>query len=488
MLFNSYIFILVFLPITLGVYHMLRVGAADRLAVAWLAAASLVFYGWWSIKALLLLLVLMALNYVVVWMLLQRTEASRAIRRSIVAIAIGGNLAVLGYFKYANFFLENWAALTGSRAGFVEVVLPLGLSFFTFQKIALIVDAYRGRVSHFEPLGYMLFVSFFPQLIAGPIVHHSEVMPQFAQRKLPAAADTAQGLMLFVIGLSKKVLLADTIAAWASPVFDTAGLSHLPSFAEAWTATLAYALQLYFDFSGYSDMAIGLALLFGVRLPLNFNSPYKADNIVEFWRRWHMTLSRFLRDYLYIPLGGNRHGRLRRYANLMLTMMLGGLWHGAAWTFVIWGALHGIYLAINHGWSALRTRLGFAGRSHPLTRGLARVTTFAAVLVAWVFFRAPDLPAAVAILRAMAGQGGSASPALDVASALPWLAALLAVVWFAPNSAEFVGYAFEGNRPSLAVAPLRWTPSWRWATACGLLLGLCFMSMTRVSEFLYFQF
>jgi alginate O-acetyltransferase complex protein AlgI len=233
-------------------------------------------------------------------------------------------------------------------------VLPLGLSFFTFQKIALIVDAYRGRVSNFEPLGYVLFVSFFPQLIAGPIVHHSEVMPQFAKPETVRGSLIAAGLSLFVIGLAKKVLLADNLAQWASPVFDSASAGLRPSSSSAWIAAMAYSLQLYFDFSGYSDMAIGLARLFGIRLPLNFNSPYKAANIIDFWRRWHMTLSRFLRDYLYIPLGGNRRGPCRRYLNLAVTMLLGGLWHGASWTFVIWGGLHALYLGINHAWIAVR--------------------------------------------------------------------------------------------------------------------------------------
>jgi alginate O-acetyltransferase complex protein AlgI len=488
MLFNSYAFILLFLPVTLGGYLVLRAADAHRLAFAWLAAASLAFYGWWSLKALALLVALMGANYIIVSLLLRTADGSPPVRRALVALAIAGNLAVLGYFKYANFFLENWTALTHSQFEFVQVVLPLGLSFFTFQKIALLVDAYRGKVSHLDPLGYMLFVSFFPQLIAGPIVHHSEVMPQFADPDRPIGGQIAQGLMLFSLGLAKKVLLADGIAGWVGPVFDAAGPAHLPTAAEAWIATLAYALQLYFDFSGYSDMAIGLALMFGIRLPLNFNSPYKAKNIIDFWRRWHMTLSRFLRDYLYVPLGGNQRGQLRRQINLMITMVLGGLWHGAAWTFVVWGALHGLYLIVNHAWGAVRVRFNWRCASYPLTRGLAQLTTFAAVLVAWVFFRAPDLDAAWSILQAMAGQAAAATSAFDDMAALPWLAALLAIVWLAPNSAEVVGYTFAGKPLSLSGATAWWSPSWRWATACGLLAALCLMSMTRVSEFLYFQF
>jgi alginate O-acetyltransferase complex protein AlgI len=485
MLFNSYIFILVFLPSTLVAFSGLHHAGRYRLALAALAMASLFFYGWWSIKALGLLLVLMAANYAAVFTLLAKLPDS--FRRTLVAVAIAGNLAVLGYFKYANFFLENWAALRGTDSEYVTVVLPLGLSFFTFQKIALIVDAYRGRVHNFEPLGYVLFVSFFPQLIAGPIVHHSEVMPQFAKPQPIRSPEIAVGFSLFVIGVAKKVLLADNVAQWVSPAFDAAGAGYLPSTIDAWMATAAYTLQLYFDFSGYSDMAIGLALLFGIRLPLNFNSPYKAGNITEFWRRWHMTLSRFLRDYLYIPLGGNRRGSWRRYLNLAITMILGGLWHGAAWTFLVWGALHAIYLSINHAWIAFRKRMHWTEPVHPLSHIAGCAITFTAVLVAWVFFRANDLSAAIRILQAMAGFGASAQATPNM-MALAAITTLLAVVWLMPNSTQIVGHLYElyfsdvPKRANLAVM------RWAWAPICGCVLALCLMSLTRVSEFLYFQF
>ncbi len=487
MLFNSYIFILLFLPVTLIVFHSFIRRNQHGTATVALALASLVFYGWWSVKALCLLLILMAGNYFAVWSLLRPAGRLRKLRPWLLTIGVVGNLAVLGYFKYANFFLESWANLFGSQVGFVEVVLPLGLSFFTFQKIALLVDAYKRRVKQFDPLGYVLFVSFFPQLIAGPIVHHSEVMPQFARLNSVRTIEFGQGLTLFVIGLSKKVLIADTIAQFSNPIFDMAALGALPSFADAWIATLAYALQLYFDFSGYSDMAIGLGLLFGIRLPLNFKSPYKASNIIDFWRRWHMTLSRFLRDYLYIPLGGNRRGQFRRYTNLIITMLLGGLWHGAAWTFVIWGALHGVYLAINHLWLELRLRTGFRGHSNPVTRLVARGVTFVAILVAWVFFRAANLETADRMLCAMMF-GSDTATTMDLSAAVKLIVVLLGIVWFAPNSAEFVAYTFDKEPAAGVRSWLHWTKSPQWAVACGMLFALCLMSLTRVTEFLYFQF
>jgi alginate O-acetyltransferase complex protein AlgI len=480
MLFNSYLFILIFLPATFFAFYVFR-DRSHRLALAALTMASLIFYGWWSIQALALLLALMAANYAAVLALLSKLGLSDSARRGLVATAVAGNLAVLGYFKYANFFLENWAALRGTDVDYISVVLPLGLSFFTFQKIALIVDAYRGRVSNFDPLGYVLFVSFFPQLIAGPIVHHSEVMPQFAKPETVRGSLIAAGLSLFVIGLAKKVLLADNLAQWVGPVFDSTSAGHQPSSSSAWIAATAYSLQLYFDFSGYSDMAIGLARLFGIRLPLNFNSPYKAASIIDFWRRWHMTLSRFLRDYLYIPLGGNRRGSWRRYFNLAVTMLLGGLWHGASWTFVIWGGLHAVYLGINHTWIALRNRMQWTGPAHPSLHVIGCGITFLAVLAAWVFFRATDLSTAVSILQAMVGFSDASGSMADLSTPIVSIAALLLIVWFGPSSSEIVVYVQEHPK-ALGVSTAAWAP------ICGVLLALCLMSLTRVSEFLYFQF
>jgi D-alanyl-lipoteichoic acid acyltransferase DltB (MBOAT superfamily) len=417
-------------------------------------------------------------------------------------LGLAGNLMVLGYFKYANFFVDNLNAVAGLDLYLGQVVLPLGISFFTFQKIAFLVDAYRGRVERLNLLDFSLFVSFFPQLIAGPIVHHSEIIPQLRRHEPVGAPFFALGLAIFTLGLAKKVLLADTAAVYVGPAFDAAAAGTSLDALTAWGAALAYAAQLYFDFSGYSDMAIGAGLLFGLRLPFNFDSPYQATSIIDFWRRWHITLSRFLREYLYIPLGGNRKGPARRFVNLFVTMLLGGLWHGAGWTFVIWGGLHGLYLIANHGWRALRRRLGpGASASTPLTRLLAWAVTFLAVLVAWVFFRAPDLATALSILGSMTGLGGPAeaaasAPALAGAGAREALVvagALLAIAWLAPNTQRLTGYAGPGGelRGVPELAPLPATPGrapLRWAAAVGVLLALSLTSLSRVSEFLYFQF
>ena len=337
-----------------------------------------------------------------------RTRAESAPKRNVISgRGDRGKPHNAWVFQVCNFFLDGWAWASGAEPVFLNIVLPLGISFFTFQKIALITDAYLGKVERLNALDYMLFVMFFPQLIAGPIVHHSEVMPQFAARRCVEMSDVALGLTIFVGGLAKKVLFADGAAQFATPVFDAAAAGTAPTFFQAWLGALAYTVQLYFDFSGYSDMAIGAALLFGIRLPINFASPYKATSIIDFWRRWHMTLSRFLRDYLYVPLGGNRRGPARRYMNLGITMVLGGLWHGAGWTFVLWGAMHAGYLGVNHAWRALARRRAFAHRMTPLGNLAGGGMTFLAVVAAWVVFRAADVPTAGLLLRAMAGFGGA---------------------------------------------------------------------------------
>ena len=359
MLFNSAIFIFAFLPITLVVYWALNALRLDRAAIAWLVVASAVFYGWFSVRYLAMLAVLIVFNYVM-GVLLARDFHSGRRRPAVLAFGIAVNLAVLGYFKYTNFFIDNTNALFGTDFVLRQIILPIGISFFTFQKIAYLVDAYRGETKEYDFLDFSLFVMYFPQLIAGPIVHHEEMIPQFAgstSRRLNAQ-DLAAGLVLFTMGLIKKAVFADTLVGLADPIFGAAQGRHIPSLYDAWSGVFAFTLQIYFDFSGYTDMALGLALMMSIRLPLNFDSPYQAASIIDFWRRWHMTLSRFLRDYLYIPLGGNRRGERRRFVNLMLTMLIGGLWHGAAWTFVAWGGLHGAYLIVNHAWQ----RFGAAAR------------------------------------------------------------------------------------------------------------------------------
>src|SRR3984885_10292558 len=396
MLFNSYSFVFVFLPVVLfGYFAAGRLGALAP--VVWLALASLVFYSFSNGPFVALLLASIAFNYFAGWLLISRHL--RAGPRFVVLTAGGsGDLLMLGIFKYAAFLLANFNAVFSTSFA-VNILLPVGISFYTFTQIAFLVDAYRGKVAHYALPHYALFVTYFPHLIAGPILHHRDVIPQFeaAESKSPNPHLILCGLMIFAIGLFKKTGLADGIQPLVSLAFSPEAS---PSFDHAWIGALAYTFQLYFDFSGYSDMAIGISLMFGIFLPLNFNSPYKATSIVDFWRRWHMTLSQFLRDYLFIPLGGNRHGRVLRYVNLMITTGLGGLWHGAAWTFVIWGALHGVYLCINHAWSHVAPAVP---RRFARAADLAAfILTFLAVVVAWVFFRADSMASALSVLSKMA--------------------------------------------------------------------------------------
>ena len=358
MLFNSFLFLFVFLPATLLGFFL--IGRYSRpLAALWLFAASLFFYGWWNPAFTFLLLASIAFNYSVGTALAREHARRRAASGSwLLGVGVCANLGLLAYYKYANVFIQGGNAVLGTGWQIESIVLPLGISFYTFTQIAFLVDAHRGEAGEFDFIRYGLFVTYFPHLIAGPVLHHKEMMPQFAlaQTYRPHWANLSVGLTILAIGLFKKVVLADGVASFASPVFKAASEGASVTFLEAWVGALAYTFQLYFDFSGYSDMAIGLSLLFGVKLPLNFDSPYKAANIIDFWRRWHMTLSRFLRDYLYFPLGGNRKGPARRHLNLLITMVLGGLWHGAGLTFVMWGALHGFYLIVNHAWRRLLLR------------------------------------------------------------------------------------------------------------------------------------
>ena len=405
MLFNSYEFLLAFLPATLALYFVTARWVGSRAALAILVAASLFFYGWWNPKYLALLGFSMVANF---FLGNGIREAEPARKKWLLTAGIAGNLALLGWFKYAGFLAESINAAAGLGLPVPSIVLPLAISFFTFQQIAYLADTYYGFVAEKSFLRYSLFVCFFPQLIAGPIVHHTEMLPQFAEpgRFKPSWDSLAVGSAIFSIGLFKKVVLADTVALWADPVFDAAAGGAQPGFLAAWGGALAYTLQLYFDFSGYSDMAVGLARLFNIHLPINFFSPYKARNISDFWRRWHITLSRFLRDYLYIPLGGNRRGRNRRYLNLMVTMLLGGLWHGAGWTFVVWGALHGAYLGIALAWPSIRAGLRLPRLPERLAGLVAWGLTFLAVVVGWVFFRAESFDAAGRILAGMTGLAG----------------------------------------------------------------------------------
>ncbi len=387
----------------------------------------------------------MAINY---WVGRYLMSSQTTHKKSWLIFGIVLDLLVLGYYKYTNFAIDNWNLLFGNTTLLdrTNISLPLGISFVTFTQIAFLVEVYRGEFTEKNFIKYCLFITYFPQLIAGPILHHQEIMPQFERSETYRLKNShlATGVVVFTIGLAKKVILADGIVTYVNPVFDAVKQGLTITSGDAWIGALAYTLQLYFDFSGYSDMAIGLGLMMGINIPINFNSPYKAVNIVDFWRRWHITLSNFLRDYLYIPLGGNRHGNLRRYTNLLITMLLGGLWHGAGWTFVLWGGLHGSYLAINHAWLNIRKKLGQdLKKSSRLSRIGARVVTFMAVVLAWVFFRAETLTGGLNMIHSML-----MLPSIDSlssyqftrhpAEAMLWIGTLLAIVWLAPNTQELL--------------------------------------------------
>jgi alginate O-acetyltransferase complex protein AlgI len=442
MLFNSFIFICFFLPVTLLGFYLIGKFGYVRLALSWLVGASLYFYGWWNSKYLLLILISILWNYALGIFL-----SKKASKETLFA-GVMGNLCLIGYFKYANFFVENINMLTGEGIVLERIILPLAISFFTFQQIAYLIDAYRKVTVEHSFLHYCLFVTFFPQLIAGPIVHHREMLSQFTQSafcKLKVE-NLGVGLIIFVIGLFKKVVIADGLAIHADLVFTTAENASVLTSIEAWGGALAYSFQLYFDFSGYSDMAIGLARMFGIHLPLNFNSPYKSTSIIDFWRRWHITLSRFFRDYLYIPLGGNRLGRIRNIITLMITMTLGGLWHGASWTFVVWGALHGFYLVLNHGFHVIRELLGHdLSKRTVLGENVSRLVTFLSVVIAWVIFRAESISGAQRIIREMFGLNGFIWPAEVNYQLFCQFVLLLFVVGFLPNTQEYM----QKHKPAL---------------------------------------
>jgi len=498
MLFSSYVFLLLFLPITWIGFEVVRTRVGERESLAWLVAASLVYFGWWAPKYLVLLGFSLGFNYAVG--LYVGSERARATRKLGLTVGVVTNLALLAWFKYANFFVDTVNALTGADLVLQKIVLPIAISFFTFQQIAYLVDAFRGLAKEYRFIDYTLFVTFFPQLIAGPIVHHGEMLPQFKDRAADRdrTADLAIGTSIFVVGLAKKVILADTLAAYADPVFTVADAGTAVSTAEAWIGILAYTAQLYFDFSGYSDMAIGIGRMFGILLPLNFHSPYRSTSVVEFWRRWHMTLSRFLRDYLYIPLGGNRKGRIRRYVNLMATMLLGGLWHGAGWNFVLWGFLHGAYLMVNHAWFGFTKRTGVLTRWQGASRRfVAMAATFVAAMIAWVPFRAVTFDGAGRVLQGLIGLGGDAVTGVSAAAAAPWIAGALLLAWFAPNTQQI----FARYEPALefrdadrwpatepAPLPITWRPNLAWAVVIAVLLVVALAQIARGTTFIYFQF
>jgi alginate O-acetyltransferase complex protein AlgI len=493
-LFNSHEFILVFLPIALAGFFILRAIAGKWATLLWLIGASLTFYAVWDPWNLLVLLSSIAFNFACGTQLAGRARSDRP-TRLLLAAGVTFNLALIGYFKYSGFFAANLNTLLGTDIPVLELVLPLAISFFTFQEIAYLVDSARGETYGYRLKEYVLMVTFFPHLIAGPIVNHRILMRQFMNPFVwrVSTSTFALGIGLFVFGLAKKVLLADGMAPQANLMFDSVARGATPSFADAWIGSLAYTLQLYFDFSGYSDMAIGLGLLFGIRLPLNFSSPYQATSIIDFWRRWHMTLSAFLRDYLYVALGGNRHGEIRRHVNLAITMLLGGLWHGAGWTFVCWGAFHGLGLIVCHQWRQLR---GHAARDEAGTffgAILARVLTLLFVIFGWVMFRADSMPSAGAIMASMVGLNGldlsvNSDRMLTTLTTLASIATLMAVTQLAPNSQQWLGYDPQRPAEEDYIWGRRFSARPLHGAALGCLLVLILTQMSAVQAFLYFQF
>ena len=479
MLFNSYEFLFLFFP-AVFVLFFLAARLSHKLAAGVLTLASLFFYGWWSPYAVPLLLGSIGVNY------LFGIRLSRAPRRKAwLWAALAFNLGLLGFFKYANFFVDNvnlaLAAAQAGRLAAPDIVLPIGISFYTFTQIAFLVDCWQGKVRERNLLHYALFVSYFPHLVAGPILHHAQMMPQFARPETYRLRQEkiAIALLVFTAGLAKKLLVADPLGVHADAFFRAAAEGGAPGLAASWMGVFAYAFQIYFDFSGYSDMAIGLSLFFGVRMPVNFNSPYQAASIIDFWQRWHMSLSAFLRDYLYIPLGGNRHGKLRRYLNLMVTMLLGGLWHGASWTFVLWGAFHGVLLAINHAW-----RAAFGRREHGRAgRAACWAATFLAVCLAWVLFRADSAATALRIYQGMLGFNGFTDAA---GLGRGWINTVLvagAIAFFGRNLNRLPDLPLDAG-----AKPARWLLHPLSGVATAVLLAACIINLARPSPFLYFQF
>lgn len=521
MLFNSIVYILFFLPISVFVYYYFIRRGNNNYALIFLTFCSLFFYGWWEPKYLFLILASVSVNYLIV-IFIKGAEDNVTYKKILLITGVSFNLCLLAYFKYFDLLISTINEVASSQLNSWHIVLPLAISFFTFQQIAYLVDAAEGKVKNQGFLDYLLFVTFFPQLIAGPIVHHSEMMPQFKdnleQEKI--WENISVGLSIFTIGLFKKIVLAEQMSYWADKTFAANSMGVEMGMLDAWTGLLCFSFQIYFDFSGYTDMAVGSARLFGIKLPLNFTSPYKALNIIEFWRCWHITLSRFLRDYLYIPLGGNNHGSFIRFRNLMIVMLLGGLWHGAGYNFIIWGGLHGFYLIINHAWHQVLSE-NSNKRFRVLKIWFGRILTFLSVTYAWVFFRSDSLESAINMSKSLFGINGIVLPAhyaewfgsyfkilkntgIEFGSTLTygggmqlvWILSMFIIVWFFPNTQDIlrqyhpaIDYQYQKKDDWLSERII-WTPS----KASSIFISLIAISLFililqgQPGEFIYFQF
>ncbi len=534
MLFNSYEFLLGFLPLSLGIFYITGTYSRER-AIQWLIAISLVFYAWWRPVNVLLISPSILVNYGLARTMLNLGERRPRISNTLLWVGIAFNLTFLGYFKYLNFFEATLNDVLGANMVLTELILPLGISFITFQKIAFLVDVHAGRIRSFGLQDYCLFVLFFPQLIAGPIVHYREMMPQFQMATCQFnGRDFAVGITLFFMGLFKKVVLADAVAPYVTNVFASASGGQSTSFLFAWLGAIGFTLQIYFDFSGYTDMALGLARFFGIKLPVNFNSPLKATNIIDFWLRWHVSLTRFLTAYLYNPLVlaltrrraaagkpafSGRNTTLGAYVTLLalptvLTMFVSGLWHGAGYQFLLWGLLHGLYLSVNHAWRVLRPRFWQGPSYQRLMMPVGFALTFTAVVAAMVMFRASTVTAGLRIWRGMLGMDGIALPGAvlhrlggfgdrlmthgviasgasgsEFVALAGWTLLLLAIAWLAPNTLQMLSM----YEPALGVKPLpdrwvAWRPSSGWAIGMAFVAVCGILSLGRVSAFLYWQF
>lgn len=507
MLFNSWIFIFAFLPLSVIAYYLSQ-KLNVKLANMSLLIFSLAFYALWSVHHLFLLALSIIINYLL-GQLIVRSCANKRTSLNVLILALVINLCGLCYYKYTNFFLENIGAASQNPINQLKIILPLGISFYTFTQIGFLVDAYRGKVLSFNFLHYCLFVTYFPHLIAGPILHHKKMIDQFSVRKTQVLRieNVGIGLTYLVIGLSKKVLIADSFAKYSDPVFLSVSQGNSPTLFVAWLGALAFTFQIYFDFSAYSDMAIGMSRILGIYIPINFNSPYKAKNISEFWRRWHISLSSFLRDYLYIPLGGNRKGKYKSYLNLFIVMLLGGLWHGASWTFVVWGSLHGIFLMIHHFWlekKKFKSNTRIFRRSQEIFSIFA---TFTVVVFAWVIFRSPNLRTAIDMLQGMLFLNGISLPHSFTAFSQNPL-----VQWMEPEfSGLFPRFEWINNFQLIFEFSVISLIVWRFPSAqelinskkltqishqkiivIGFLIGfifiICISSLVSSVPFIYFQF
>jgi len=480
MSFVSFDYIFIFFPIVIGIYFFLTKKHLVIGANIWLVVASLFFYGYLNPTYLLpLILCSICFNFAIGSGLNNLKFKSKIGKKALLTFGIVCNLLLISYFKYMDFFIENINVLFHSNLSLLNIALPLGISFFTFTQTAYLVDSYQGKTKEYDFLNYALFVTFFPHLVAGPILHHSEMMPQFGdiKSKVLKYKNVAIGLFLFVIGLFKKVILADTLSNYVALGYGPE--VHL-SFLEGWIVALSYTFQIYFDFSGYTDMALGGAKMFNIDLPINFNSPYKASSIQDFWRRWHITLSRFLRDYVYIPLGGSKVGELKTYRNLFLTFLIGGLWHGASWMFVIWGALHGFALGVNRLWRRFNISM---------PKWINVFLTFMFVNITWVFFRAENMSQASKIFKAMVNFSDFKFPKIHT------------------TSLEFLGPQSNQYEKLLFILPLAFILvfacknsneimeklKFTWIKALICFCVFCFviwilLKRTQVSEFIYFNF